>query len=111
MILWHNPRCSKSRDTLALLQAQGHKPALRLYLIDPPSEQDLRDLLATLGMTASAFIRRKEPLFADLGLATTDDATLIRAMAKAPRLIERPVLIANGRAAIGRPPENVLSIL
>ena len=109
--IWHNPRCSKSRETLALLEAQGIAPAIRLYLQDPPSEAELRDALARLGLSARDLIRRKEAAFRDAGLsADSSDAALIAAMAANPVLIERPVVLHGDRAALGRPPEAVLAL-
>ena len=109
--IWHNPRCSKSRETLALLEAQGIAPTIRLYFQDPPSEAELRDALARLGHPARNLIRRKEAAFRDAGLSPdSDDATLIAAMAANPALIERPVVFHDDRAALGRPPEAVLTL-
>lgn len=112
LTLWHNPRCSKSRETLALLEAQGHRPTVRLYLDDPPSADEIRAALSLLGQPAIALVRTGETEFRDLGLGRdASDTDLIAAMAAHPRLIERPLLIANGKAALGRPPEAVLAIL
>ena len=112
MILWHNPRCSKSRQTLALLQEKGIEPEVRFYLTDPPTAQELRDVLAKLGITAIDLMRVKEAAFKEMGLTKSDaEDQLIAAMAQTPKLIERPVLINGDRAALGRPPENVLTIL
>jgi arsenate reductase len=111
-ILWHNPRCSKSRATLALLQENGITPEIVKYLDTPPSADAIRNALQLLGIPAIRLVRTGEDLFNSLGLDETDsDATLITAMATYPKLIERPVLFANGQAAIGRPPESVLDIL
>lgn len=109
--IWHNPRCSKSRQTLELLHKNGHAPTIRLYKDDAPSEDDIRDVLTRLGQPATALIRTGEALFKELELHDANEATLIAAMAQNPFLIERPVVLANGRAAIGRPPESVLEIL
>lgn len=109
--IWHNPRCSKSRETLALLTDKGITPEVRLYLDDVPTAGELRSALATLGLTAGDLVRRKEALFKDLNLADASDDQLIDAMVANPKLIERPIVFANGRAALGRPPENVLAIL
>ncbi|AUJ64506.1 arsenate reductase (glutaredoxin) [Aestuarium zhoushanense] len=109
--IWHNPRCSKSRETLALLIDKGIMPEVRLYLDDVPTADELRSALATLGLTAGELVRRKEALFKDLDLAGANDDQLIDAMVANPKLIERPIVFANGRAALGRPPENVLAIL
>lgn len=109
--IWHNPRCSKSRETLALLTDKGITPEVRLYLDDVPTADELRSALAKLGLAAGELVRRKEALFKDLDLANAHDDQLIDAMAAHPKLIERPIVFANGRAALGRPPENVLAIL
>ncbi|WP_296418756.1 arsenate reductase (glutaredoxin) [Pseudooctadecabacter sp.] len=111
MTLWHNPRCTKSRQTLALLQERGLQPAVRLYLQDPPTEAEIIAVRNALGVTADEMMRRGETLFKEMGLATAPEDALLAAMAAHPILIERPVLIHNGRAAIGRPPEDVLAIL
>lgn len=110
--IWHNPRCSKSRDTLALLEAEGVAPEVRLYLNDPPDEEELRDLLGKLGIGAAGLVRTGERIYRDLGFGDdSDEALLIAAMAEHPVLIERPVVINGESAAIGRPPRNVLDIL
>lgn len=112
MILWHNPRCSKSRQTLALLQERGVEVELRKYLEDRPTVVELQDVRQKLGVAAIAMMRPKEKAFAEMGLnRDMDDAALIAAMAKEPRLIERPILIAGDKAALGRPPEAVLALL
>ena len=111
-IIYHNPRCSKSRQTLALLTDQGHDVTERRYLDDAPSEDEIRVALDLLGIEPIALMRVKEAAFREQGLRR-DDAPeqLIAAMAKTPKLIERPVVFANGKAALGRPPEAVLDIL
>ena len=110
--IWHNPRCSKSRQTLALLQEHGEEVEIRTYLDDAPSADDIRVALSALGLRAIDITRSGEALFGELGLAKTDDdATLIAALAAHPRLIERPIVFKGERAALGRPPENVLDIL
>lgn len=111
--IFHNPRCSKSRATLALLQERGIQPDIRLYLENPPSESELRKILALLERSPRDVMRKGEAEYKDQGLAdkNLDDAALIGAMAATPRLIERPIVLANGKAAIGRPPESVLEIL
>ena len=109
--IWHNPRCSKSRQTLALIEDKGDV-SIRKYLEDAPTEAELRGVLGLLGISAIQMMRTKEALFKELGLARSDDdETLLAAMAANPKLIERPVVFANGRAALGRPPEAVLDIL
>ncbi|MAC80107.1 MAG: arsenate reductase (glutaredoxin) [Rhodobacteraceae bacterium] len=111
-IIWHNPRCTKSRETLKLLQDKGVTVTERRYLEDAPSESELRDALALLGLPAIKLMRTGEAEFKAQGLTSdSDEATLVAAMARTPRLIERPVVFANGKAALGRPPEAVLQIL
>ena len=109
--IWHNPRCSKSRQALALLQDRGVQPAVRLYLQDPPTEAEIVALRNALGLTADEMIRKGEAVYKELGLATASEADQIAAMVTHPILIERPVFIHAGRAVIGRPPERVLEIL
>jgi len=108
--IWHNPRCSKSRETLALLKAQGVEPAIRLYLETPPDAAELRAVLDRLGLPSRELLRLKEARAAGIDPEAGDEA-LIAAMAASPSLIERPVVIAGDRAALGRPPEAVLKVL
>ena len=110
--IWHNPRCSKSRQTLALLQERSSDINIRTYLDDAPSQDDLRAALTTLGVGAIEIMRTNEAVFKELGLSRGDgDDRLIAAMVAHPILIERPIVFANNRAALGRPPEAVLDIL
>ena len=110
--IWHNARCSKSRATLALLRDRGHEPSVVSYLDTPRSEDEIARVLKLLGVEPRALMRTKEALYKELGMADVqEEAELIRAMAENPKLIERPVVIRGNRAAIGRPPENVLEIL
>ncbi|WP_322867042.1 arsenate reductase (glutaredoxin) [Aquicoccus sp. G2-2] len=112
MIIWHNPRCSKSRQTLALLEERGHSPDVRRYLEDAPSEAELRAAAKVLGLSPLAMMRTAEPEFKAEGLSErSDEAALFAAMARVPKLIERPIVFAGDKAAIGRPPEAVLDIL
>ena len=112
VVIWHNPRCSKSRATLALLQERGIDPEVRLYLVDAPSEAELRVALDMLGIGAGELARKGEAAFKDEGLSkASSDEEILTAMLRVPKLIERPVVFANGKAAIGRPPEAVLEIL
>lgn len=111
--IYHNPRCSKSRETLALLQAQGHQPQVVEYLKDTPNTAELRDILASLGIPARDLLRTKEDEYKTLGLdnpALTED-DIIAAMVAHPKLIERPIVVKGTQARIGRPPEQVLEIL
>jgi arsenate reductase len=111
--IYHNSRCSKSRGALALLEQQGQPFEVVNYLETPPSANELKTLLAQLGITARQLLRTGEDEYRQLGLddPSLDEAALIAAMVKHPRLIERPVVVANGKAVIGRPPEKVLEIL
>jgi arsenate reductase len=111
--IYHNPRCGKSRQTLQLLQAQGIEPEIIEYLKNPPSAQELEDILQKLGMEPRELMRKKEPDYKnnDLDNASLNRQALITAMVNHPILIERPIVLANGKAAIGRPPESVLAIL
>ena len=111
--IFHNPRCSKSRATLALLQERGIEPEITLYLESPPDAGELRSILQKLGLTARELMRKGEAEYREQGLADeslTEDE-LIAAMVANPRLIERPIVLANGQAAIGRPLESVIDIL
>lgn len=112
-VLWHNPRCSKSRAALGLLRGRGIEPAIRDYLRDAPTPAELRDLLVALRLPARQLVRSGEPAFAQLGLDGADagEDALVAAMAAHPQLIERPVFIAGQRAVIGRPPERMLDLL
>jgi len=113
LTLYHNPRCTKSRGALELLQARGLTPDIVLYLETPPDAAQLRDLLGKLGISARQLLRTGEDDYKQLNLADAglSDDQLIAAMAAHPKLIERPILVAGDKAAIGRPPENVLEIL
>ena len=111
-IIWHNPRCSKSRKTLALLQEHGIEPEVRLYLEVPPSSEELAEVIAKLGIDPWALLRRGEAVFKELGLSKDSGSkTIIEAMCQHPILIERPVVIRGDRAALGRPPDTVLTLL
>ena len=111
--IYHNNRCSKSRATLALLEGHGGKVEVIDYLDNPPSADDRAVLLKQLGMTPRELLRTGETEYRSLGLddPALDDAALIAAMVAHPKLIERPIVVANGKAALGRPPEAVLAIL
>ncbi len=111
--LYHNPRCSKSRQTLELLEQNGVTPQIVKYMETPPDAATLRNLLSMLGLEPRQLMRQKEAVYSELGLNNPDLSTdmLIQAMIEQPRLIERPIVVKNGKAAIGRPPEQVLSIL
>lgn len=111
--LYHNPRCSKSREALSLLEKRGLSPDVVLYLETPPDAAALKRIVKLLGVTAREMMRTKDELYKSLGLddPKVTQAELIAAMVEHPALIERPILIAGKRAIIGRPPERVLEIL
>jgi len=110
--LYHNPRCSKSRETLALLTAHGVEPEIVRYLESPPDRDTLQILLQKLGMaSARQLMRTKEDLFKALGLENASESALLDALAAHPALLERPIVINGDRARLGRPPEAVLAIL
>lgn len=112
--IYHNPRCSKSRETLSLLQSHGVEPQVVLYLETPPDATTLRNLLKMLNLSSARdLMRQKEELYRTLNLADnglTEEA-LIQAMVENPKLIERPIVVKQDQARIGRPPEQVLEIL
>jgi len=109
LIIWHNPRCSKSRQTLALIEASGHSFEIRRYLEDAPSLDELKTALKQLGLDdARAMMRKGEARYKELGLKSVDSVeSLLQAMAENPILIERPIVSDGQTAIIGRPPETV----
>ena len=112
MIIWHNPRCSKSRQTLSLLQEKGVEPEIRLYLDSAPSESELELVVKKLGMTTRDLLRKGEQIYKEQGLSDSSlsDSALIQKMCEYPKLIERPIVISGNRAVLGRPPENALKL-
>ena len=124
--IYHNPRCSKSRQTLALLKERGIKPVIKEYLNDVPNKEELNNILAMLSMSPRDLMRKNESLYMQklagviteseykengLDNPSLSEDDLIQAMINAPKLIERPIVISKGKASIGRPPERVLDIL
>lgn len=111
--IYHNSRCSKSRGALELLQSRGIEPEIVNYLDTPPGVDELKSLVHLLRMSPRQLLRTGEPEYAQLGLAdpALGDDVLLAAMVAHPKLIERPIVVADGRAVIGRPPENVLALL
>ncbi|NQY26913.1 MAG: arsenate reductase (glutaredoxin) [Piscirickettsiaceae bacterium] len=111
--IYHNPRCSKSRQTLALIEEQGITPEIIDYLKSPPTIDVLNSILKQLNITARQLLRKGEAIYKELNLSDSSltDKQLIQAMCDNPKLIERPIVIKNGKAKLGRPPEAVLEIL
>lgn len=111
--IWHNPRCSKSRQTLDLLKSKGHEPTIREYLKVPPSRAELEQLVAMVGGDPRELIRDGEAEFKalKLGKAGLTKAQIVEAIAAHPVLLQRPIVVKGARAAIGRPPEAVLPLL
>ena len=111
--IFHNPRCSKSRNSLAILNEQSLEPEIRLYLEDPPSAEELTSILTMLDISARDLLRKGESDYKALNLADPDvlETEIIKAMTEYPKLIERPIVIKDGKAAIGRPPETILDLL
>ncbi|MFT2098942.1 arsenate reductase (glutaredoxin) [Marinomonas sp. 2405UD66-6] len=109
--IYHNPRCSKSRQTLQLLEEYNIQPDVRLYLQEPPSVDELKRILNLLDMSPLELMRTKEALYKELGLnKDSSDEERLQAMHQNPKLIERPIVIHNDQAKLGRPPENVLEL-
>jgi len=113
LTIWHNPRCSKSRQTLELLRSKSVEPAIREYLKDPPSRAEVEKLIDLVGGNPHDLIRDGEAEFKALGKKKADlgTADIAKAIAAHPILLQRPIVVAGSRAAIGRPPEAVLSLL
>ncbi len=110
--IWHNPRCGKSRDAAKLLEEKGIDADVVKYLETPPSKKELKAVLKMLGISARELMRTKEDIYKELNLKEeSDEEKLIDAMVENPKLIERPVVIKDGKAAIGRPLENIIDIL
>ncbi len=112
--IYHNPRCSKSRQTLALLEERDESPEVVLYLTDPPGREQIEEIVRMLGVEPVEIVRVGDPRFKALGLSRDeqrDGAAWIDLLVEHPSLLERPIVVKNGRAAIGRPPEDVLDIL
>jgi arsenate reductase len=114
MKIYHNPRCSKSRETLALLTERGQKPEVIEYLKTPPSVAELDQICQWLNLEPTALIRSKEDQFKALGLSLKDQRSRqewLELLVDNPALLERPIVVKDGKAALGRPPENVLALL
>ena len=111
--IYHNPRCSKSRQTLALIEEKGIEPEIVLYLEQTPDAKTLKSLIGKLGITPRELLRKGEAEYRENNLqdSSLGDDQLIAAMVEHPKLIERPIVVSGGKAVLGRPPENVLDIL
>ena len=111
--IYHNPRCSKSRQTLQLLQDNNITPEIILYLESPPTKTELRDLLKKLGISARDLLRTSELAYKEAGLydASLTEQQLLQAMITEPKLIQRPIVVAGDKAVLGRPPENALELI
>lgn len=111
MRIYHNPRCSKSRQTLELIREHGIEPEIVEYLVTPPDADEIRRLVAMLGIAAADLARKKESAEAGLDLKTATENDVIAAMASHPAIIERPIVVDGDRAVLGRPPENVIALM
>lgn len=112
MKIYHNPRCSKSRETLKLIEEKGIQPEIIQYLKTPPTAEELREILDKLKISAEDLLRKKEAIFKEkYKEKTLSEEEWIQAMVENPKLIERPIVITENKAIIGRPPEKVLEIL
>ncbi len=110
--IWHNPRCSKSRNALALLEEQGVEIDIVKYLDTPPSRAELIAVLDMLGLSAKGLMRNKEDIYKELGIKDiNDEDMLIGLMVANPKLIERPIVIKDGKAVVGRPIENIVELI
>jgi arsenate reductase len=111
--IYHNPRCSKSRQTLELIKANGIDPSIVLYLEEPPTKETLSNIIDLLKLKPRDLLRKGEDEYKALNLkdTTIDDTDIIKFMSKHPKLIERPIVISGKNAILGRPPENVLSLI
>ena len=112
-IIYHNPRCSKSRQTLQLLRVAGIEPTIIEYLKTPPKKDELKNISKLLGLRPKEFVRKTEKDFKDNHLSESleDDDKIIEAMSLSPKIIERPIVVSGVRAVIGRPPENVQELI
>ena len=111
MEILHNPRCSKSRTTLNIILENNIQPTIRLYLDDPLSIEEIKDLLIKLNTTADKIVRKNEEIYKKLNLKNSDQDLLIEKISKNPILLERPIVVKGKKAIIGRPPENVMKLL
>lgn len=111
VVIYHNPRCSKSRQTLQLIEEKGVSPTIITYLDNPPSIEELKEILSKLGLNARQLLRKKEAAEYGLNDDSLSEDALIAGMVANPRTIERPIVVKGDQAVLGRPPENVLDLL
>ncbi|PIR37327.1 MAG: arsenate reductase (glutaredoxin) [Alphaproteobacteria bacterium CG11_big_fil_rev_8_21_14_0_20_39_49] len=113
VVIYHNPRCSKSRQTLQLLKDNGVEPEIVEYLADTPSKDEIKKIIKSLGISARDILRKKEAIYKEAGFDNNSlsDDEIITLMQKNPKVIERPIVVNGSKAAIGRPPENVLKVI
>jgi arsenate reductase len=113
IVIYHNPRCTKSRETLQLLKDNGVEPKIIEYLKDTPSKDELKEIVKSLGISARDILRKKEALYKEAGFdnESLSEDEVISLMSKNPKVIERPIVVNGSKAAIGRPPENILKII
>ncbi len=111
VVIYHNPRCSKSRQTLQLIEEKGINPEIVEYLTATPSADELKDIIAKLGISPRQLLRKKEAKEYGLDDASLSDEALISGMIENPRAIERPIVVKDDKAVLGRPPENVLDLI
>ncbi len=111
VVIYHNPRCSKSRQTLQLIEEKGVTPQIVEYLNSPPSAAELKDILSKLGISARQLLRKKEAAEYGLNDTSLSDDAVVEGMVANPRAIERPIVVKGDKAVLGRPPENVLDLL
>ncbi len=109
--IYHNPKCSKSRQALALIESAGVSPQVVLYLQQPPTAAEVKALLKKLGLNAADIIRHKEAQEEGVALTGAAEDALVSAIAAHPRILERPIVVKGDRAVVGRPPEKVLELL
>jgi len=109
--IYHNPRCSKSRQTLELIREKGVEPQIVEYLQTPPSAAELKDILSKLGKTAAEIVRTKEAKEEGIDVEALDNDALIEALVAHPRAIERPIVVKDAKAVMGRPPQNVIDLI
>lgn len=111
VVIYHNPRCSKSRQTLQLIEDKGLEPQVIEYLTNPPSIDELKEIIGKLGITPRQLMRKKEAAEYGLNDENLNDDALIAGMVANPRAIERPIVVKGDKAVLGRPPENVLDLI